>query len=136
MHLVRPVDCGVTSAAVAFVVYGQLVSMKNRRRMLKSQRTGKMFSAKSDAAGKYLADFCAQVPARYRNLGIGSLTAPLRLIMSVWYVSRRSDLDIELVMDGLQAAGVIANDRFIVEIHAYGHVDAANPRVEIILEML
>jgi Holliday junction resolvase RusA-like endonuclease len=81
-------------------------------------------------------DFVLQVPSRFRGLKIGSLTNPLRLIASVFYASHRSDLDVSAVMDGLQAAGVIANDRYLFEILAYKHVDPVNPRCEIMVEEL
>jgi Holliday junction resolvase RusA-like endonuclease len=121
---------------VSFVVLGQCASLKNSRRLLKNRRTGKIFSAKSSTSGSFIDAFVAQVPAQYRNLSLGSAMAPLRLIVSVFYASHRSDLDVSAVMDGLQAAGVIANDRYLFEILAYKHVDPVNPRCEIIVEEL
>jgi len=80
--------------------------------------------------------FALQVPAKYRNILLGGLKKPLRLIATVFYQSRRSDLDVSAIMDGLQAAGVIANDRFIIEQHLYAEVDSANPRVELTVELI
>ncbi len=65
---------------------------------------------------------------------LGSLESPLRAHVSVFYPSRRSDLDCALVYDCLQQFGVIANDRFIVEKHEFLHIDKQNPRVEITVE--
>ena len=115
-------------------IKGQLVSMKNRRRILKNSRTGKPLSAKSDEAVKYMADFILQVPPEYRSLKLGAVDKPLRATITVWYTTMRPDLDTALVWDCLQAAGVIANDRYIRERHEYREVDAMNPRVEIYLE--
>ncbi len=134
---------GATSkhpASVAFTVPGKLVSMKNSRRLLKNRRNGKMFSAKSKEAVEYVDLFDVHV-ARQRRFSswgsdkpLGSLESPLRAHISVFYPSRRSDLDCALVYDCLQQFGVIANDRFIVEKHEFLHIDKENPRVEITVE--
>jgi Holliday junction resolvase RusA-like endonuclease len=121
----------IHASAVSFVVLGKPVSMKNRRRMFKSARRGKFFPAKSEEAARYVQDFCHQVPPQYRNIKLGALQRPLRLICSVYYPSRRSDLDIAIVMDSLQISGVIRNDRDIIEQHLWAGVDTKNPRVEI-----
>ncbi len=132
--------CGMTwkpsAGTVSLIITGQLVSLKNRRRMFKSPKSGKMFPAKSADAERYLRDFCFQVPQEYRNLRLGSLKEPLRMVATVYYESRRSDLDVGLLMDCLQVAGVIRNDRDIIEQFLYSAVDAANPRVELSLELI
>lgn len=122
------------STVYAFVVSGTLVSLKNRRRQFKSRKTGKMFSAKSSDAERYMQDFCRQVPANIRGLKLGSLEEPLRATIRAFYPSRRSDLDVTLLLDCLQVAEVIRNDRDIIEQHLYAEVDALNPRVEIELQ--
>ena len=121
-------------SAVSFTIPGQLPSMKNRRRQLKNRKTGKRFSAKSEEAVKYKEDFILAVPMECRNLRLGGPATPLRAIVTVFYSSWRSDLDCGLIYDALQAAGVIANDRFVREHHEYAHVDPQNPRVEILIE--
>ena len=134
---VRSVEHGEMSqdhASVAFVVLGQCSSLKNSRRLFRNRKTGTPFFARAGAAITFMDAFCAQVPSKYRNLKLGSLTQPLRLIATVYYQSRRSDLDVSAVMDGLQQAGVIANDRFIIEQHLFAEVDAKNPRVEVTVE--
>lgn len=125
-----------SASSVSWTVYGQLVSLKNRRRLLKSRKTGKLFPAKSGEAEKYARDFYWQVPVDYRDLQLGSLKSPLRLIVTVYYRTRRSDLDVGLLLDCLQLAGVIRNDRFVIEQHLYAAVDRNNPRVELTLEFI
>lgn len=120
--------------ACSFTIFGQLVSMKNRRRILRNRRTGKPFSAKSEDACKYMEDFILQVPLPYRSLRLGAVDKLLRATVTVWYTTMRPDLDTALVWDCLQAAGVISNDRYIIERHEYREVDAAKPRVMIHLE--
>ena len=133
----RSAELGTTSptaVSVAFVVTGNLISMKNRRNIGVNRQTGKPFSRKSKDMLRYVADFCAQVPPSARHLMMGSLTQSLRISGTVYYRSRRSDLDIELLKDCLQLAGVIRNDRYITQNAMVAQVDAKNPRVDLLLE--
>lgn len=49
---------------------------------------------------------------------------------TIFYASRRPDLDESLFMDILQKAGVYKNDRLVKEKHIYWGLDKKNPRVE------
>lgn len=49
---------------------------------------------------------------------------------TIYYASRRPDLDESLLMDILQKAGVYTNDRLIKEKHIFWGLDKTNPRVE------
>ena len=91
---------------------------------------------KSPKATAFERDFALQVPPKYRNLMLGGPHSPLRVNISVWYPSHRQYLDTAIVYDCLQRAGVIANDRYCIEQHHYGHVDPANPRVELTVEVI
>jgi Holliday junction resolvase RusA-like endonuclease len=122
------------SGGIQFTVLGQLVSMKNRK--IQAVKHGRAFSFKNPAVAAYERDFRLQVPSECRGLLLGGLASPLRAIIAVFYRSRRSDLDCALVYDCLQNAGVIANDRYIIEKHEYAGVDPHNPRVEISVEAL
>ena len=55
------------------------------------------------------------------------LSGPIRLEATIYYPSRRSDLDESLIMDGLQGL-VIENDRQIIEKIIVKRLDPANPR--------
>ena len=120
--------------SASFIVRGQLVSMKNRK--IQSVKHGRAFSFKNPAVAAYERDFRVQVPSECRGLLLGGLASPLRAIITVFYRSRRSDLDCALVYDCLQTAGVITNDRYIVEKHEFAGVDPQNPRVEITVEVV
>ena len=50
---------------------------------------------------------------------------------TIYYASRRPDLDESLIMDGLQKAGILKNDRQIKEKHIYNRIDKVRPRAEI-----
>lgn len=74
--------------------------------------------------------------------GVEPLTAPVVAHITIWYASRRPDLDESLILDLLQVdekkyrdtKGVILNDRQVREKHVYWRLDPANPRCEIKLE--
>ena len=54
--------------------------------------------------------------------------------MTIWYASRRPDLDESLILDLLQGHAYL-NDRQVKEKHIYwGGVDKENPRTEIRVE--
>jgi len=50
---------------------------------------------------------------------------------TIYYPSRRNDLDPSLVFDNMEKCGIIKNDRQIKEQHIYHGLDKNNPRVEI-----
>lgn len=110
---------------IRFTVPGKLVSMKNRK-----IQTRRGFSFKNPEVVAYEKTFPLFVPHEAR-LGLGSVVEPLSATVTVFYPSRRSDLDCALVYDCLQAAGVVANDRYIVEKHEFARIDKERPRVEI-----
>lgn len=112
-----------------FTVEGNLLSMKNSRRIVRNPKTGRVMVIKSRQALEYEKSFLLQVPKRVRL----SFTDPVSLEVVVWYQSRRSDLDIELLKDLLQKADVIGNDRQIVHMRAWKLIDRVRPRAFIVV---
>lgn len=115
--------------SISGTVTGKLVSKANSRRAVPGRtNTGKSFTRfikSSDAL-----DF--EISALYqlkRVKPLKPLSGSLRLTCSVYYPSRRSDLDVSLFMDILQKAEIIENDRQFDEILTYKFIDALNPRV-------
>src|SRR5439155_8253620 len=100
-------ECGDAMTPITMTITGTVVSLKNSRRLVRNRRTGKPFSIKSADAERFVRDFVAQVPAKYRGLKLGSEEHPLRVSIVVYYPSLRSDLSLEIVYDALQLAGVI-----------------------------
>jgi Holliday junction resolvase RusA-like endonuclease len=90
------------------------------------------FSCKSDAALQWVDDALRQIPGSAR-LGLGSKEQPLCISFWVRYASRRPDLSVELIMDVLQKAGVISDDRWVYETHAYKEI-ADDPGVYVVIE--
>jgi len=118
---------------IILTITGTVVSLKNSRRLVRNRRTGKPFSIKSADAERFVRDFVAQVPVKYRGLKLGSEEHPLRVSAVAYYPSLRHDLSLEIVYDALQAAGVISNDRWIREKTEAAFIDAKNPRCEIVI---
>jgi len=108
---------------IKFTVYGEPVSMKNSRKIVKFGNRPALI--KSDEARAYEADVLKQV----RPLPV-LLAEELAVIAHVYYRTRRKDLDIELLFDCLQGR-IYQNDKQIKEKHLFWHLDKENPRVEI-----
>lgn len=96
-------------------IYGEPASKANSRRIVYTR--GRVRSIKSRKAIGYVAAFCAQAA----KLAV-PITCDVVLTVRIWYASRRPDLDVALIMDCLQRAGIIKNDRQVVEIHAYKYL--------------
>lgn len=103
-------------------VVGHLASKANSRRITFRGRHPR--SIKSQAALDFADSFASQV-----KRPTTAFTGPVSLSAWVYYADRRRDLDISLLQDCIQAAGIIKNDRQIVAIHAQRYIDAARPRV-------
>lgn len=112
--------------SVTLVIFGVCYSMKNSK--IPRRNTPGML--KHPKAQQFERDFLLQVRPEHRK-ELGSKARPLRVMVRVFYPSRRQDLDAELVMDLLQKAHVIMNDRYITEKHLYRELDPKNPRCEI-----
>ncbi len=109
-----------------FVIYGEPASKANSRKIIINKRTLKPQVIKSDKANRYLRDFVLQCPKPKHPINNHVV-----LTAHIYYASDRPDLDESVIMDGLQKAGIIKNDRLIREKHIYKFIDKVNPRVEI-----
>ena len=112
---------------------GQPPRKSNSRRIVVNRRTGKPMLVKSDEALRWMDDAMLQIPA-HACQGLGSADRPLSVTCRVRYKSKRPDLSIELILDTLQKAGVISDDRHVYEFHAFKEFDVDNPGVEILVE--
>lgn len=113
------------------VIEGKLVSKANSRMAVPGRtKAGKTFTRfiKSQSA----LDFEQSALYQLKRI-VGKkkpLTGELGLEVTVYYESRRPDLDVSLLMDVLEHAGVYENDRQLHEILAYKKYDKLKPRVE------
>jgi len=115
-----------------FDIVGRPPRKSNQRQLVTRGRGGKPMFIKSKEAREYMENFSEKVPDEYKQEW-GSLKEDLMVKIYVWYPDRRSDLSIELILDCLEKAKVIKNDRYIREQHVYGDVDKENPRISVTL---
>lgn len=125
-------------ASISLVIKGQSYSKANSR--IFSYKSGRPLMFKNPTVAVYVESAILQLKSQ-----LGSHRAfegPIRMDITMYYQSRRSDLDVSLVQDVLQQKinkqykvvefeGVYKNDRQIDEIHAYRKLDKENPRVEV-----
>jgi Holliday junction resolvase RusA-like endonuclease len=117
---------------LALTIYGNVPSKSNCYRVvaLPDGKGGSRGSlAKRKELKAYERAFFQQVLLKHRR----ALSFPLCARFRVYYDSWRPDLDnaFKVVLDCLQSAGVIENDRLVRRIVAEKFKDAKNPRVEI-----
>ena len=119
--------------AIEFVINGEPRSKANNRILLWKQKR----IIKNKKAQDYMNNFILQ-GAIIRNKYKDTVQFPIEsvTVLTAWlyYASHRPDLDESLVMDGLEKAGIIKNDRQIREKHIYWKLDKENPRAKILLQ--
>lgn len=112
----------------AGVIAGEPASKANSRRMVR--RGGRVAFIKSQKALSYVDGLRLQVP---RLPEAEQLRGTLKLTARVFYASQRPDLDISLILDGLQDR-IYRNDRQVREMHLFHFIDRTQPRTELHIE--
>lgn len=109
------------------IIFGIIVSKTNHYISVPDCKTGSRIVL-DEIYRRYKASFLEQIKI-YRNRLIN---APFILIADVYYISDRFDLDnsIKTLLDLLQDARAITNDKLCIELHGRKHIDRRNPRVE------
>jgi Holliday junction resolvase RusA-like endonuclease len=107
-------------------IYGKLASKANSRRITRSG-----IVIKSQPALEFTKGAVLQLHAIKK--GRKAFTGDVGLEATVFYPSKRNDLDVQLFMDCLEKAHLIENDRQIRECSARKEWDKDNPRVEFVL---
>jgi Holliday junction resolvase RusA-like endonuclease len=120
MHAMEGV---IVSDTRRFVVLGEPASKANGRKIVRIH--GAPASIKSAKALAYASSFLKQI----RPLPV-LMTGDLVLNITIYYASRRPDLDESLILDLLQGVAY-ANDRQVRERHTFHGIDRDNPRAEI-----
>lgn len=118
---------GTHELIITLEILGHPPRKSNSRRIVKL-KTGRPLLIKSETALSYEASFVQQAKIQYTGDPQGSLKEHLRLDAIIYYKNRQADLSAELIMDCLEKAGVVTNDRYITEQHLYGFTDKDNPR--------
>jgi Holliday junction resolvase RusA-like endonuclease len=108
---------------VSFTVLGEPASKANSRKLVRfGNRPGFI---KSQKARDYVDTFKLQCP-KLDPLMEGDLSVS----MTIYYASRRPDLDESVILDAMQDL-IYVNDRQVKEKHIYWGLDKNNPRSEI-----
>ena len=110
---------------VTFVVLGEPASKANSRKIVKFGL--RLASIKSKKARDYVDSFKRQVQAIEPLL-----TGDVSVSMTIYYATRRPDLDESLILDCMQGV-IYENDRQVKEKHIYHALDKENPRTEIMV---
>ena len=108
-------------------IFGVIVSKSNHYVSVPDGEKGSRIIL-DDVYKKYQSNFLSQVTT-YKDKMINS---PFILYADVFYINDRFDLDnsIKSLLDLLQDARAITNDKLCIEIHGRKHIDRKTPRVE------
>jgi len=120
---------------ISLFIHGQPPRKSNSRQVVRDSRTDKVRVIKSDKALAWVEGALKQIRPEDKQ-HLGSAEHPLRATFHVYYETRRPDLSVELVLDTLQAAGVISDDRHVYECHAFKWFDKDRPGVYCELEVI
>lgn len=109
------------------IIFGVIVSKSNHYMSVPDKENGSRIVL-DDVYKKYQSKFLSQIRI-YKDRMINF---PFILYADIFYFSDRFDLDnsIKSLLDLLQDAKAITNDKLCVEIHCKKHIDKNNPRVE------
>jgi len=113
---------------LSLFIKGEPASKANSRRVVKFGSMSRLI--KSQKALDY-SDYFRQQVTPITPL----MSGDIRMHITIFYASRRPDLDESLILDLLQGL-VYVNDRQVKERHTYWGLDSENPRAEIIIEQI
>jgi Holliday junction resolvase RusA-like endonuclease len=112
-----------TLTTVDFKIYGEPASKANSRKLVTIR--GRPAFIKSKKARDYVAMFDKQCPVLTEML-----EGDLSVTMTIFYATRRPDLDESVILDCMQDK-IYKNDRQVKEKHIHWGLDRDNPRAEI-----
>jgi len=107
-----------------FTIMGEPASKSNSRRLVR-MKNGRTAVIKSQKALDYQKAFIEQCTV-LDNLLDGDLSTTI----TIYYATRRPDLDESLILDIMQGR-IYENDRQIKEKHVFHRLDKEHPRAEI-----
>ena len=112
--------------ALSLTIFGEPASKSNSRRVVRFGAMSRLI--KSAKALSYSDAFKQQVA----KLDYEPFVDDVVVIITIYYASRRPDLDESLILDLLQGVTYL-NDRQVKEKHIYWGLDKENPRCEIMV---
>jgi len=132
-----------TMQALSLIILGEPASKANSRRMVYVR--GKPMFIKSAKALAYAKSFKQQAATKLelayaksfkqQATPAAKLDGDVAVHITIYYASRRPDLDESLILDLLQDVAY-TNDRQVKEKHIYWGLDKENPRCEIKVEKI
>ncbi len=116
-----------------FCIEGNPVSGKNSVRIMQNRKTGNRFVTKSKAAASWQTSAIAQLTEQRKGKQRLTLRGPVFVEYRAYQKWDSCDIDnIEAALfDALKKAGVIEDDKMIVDHRGRKFVDAEKPRIEI-----
>jgi len=109
-------------------LFGVMYSMKNSRMLITNKATGKTVPIMKSDRQLAFKNFIIQAKSQWNNLP--PLPEPVSLKATIFYPSKRSDLDDAMLMDVIEKSGIVQNDRHIWHKIITKAISRDNPRVE------
>ncbi len=114
---------------IFFIIHGEPASKANSRKLVTIK--GRPAFIKSDKARKYVKQFEEQCP----QMGDSMFLDDVEVEMTVFYASRRPDLDESVILDCMQGF-IYKNDRQVKRKIITWGLDKENPRAEIMVRLM
>ena len=114
---------------IFFIIHGDPASKSNSRKLVTIK--GRPAFIKSDKARKYVKQFEEQCP----QMGDSMFIDDVEVEMTVFYASRRPDLDESVILDCMQGF-IYKNDRQVKRKVITWGLDKENPRAEITVRLM
>ena len=129
----KPDDSAIIKGvqAISIKIFGEPASKANSRRLVRFNNISRLI--KSNKALTYSESFKQQCSTL--TLPPPILEGDVRVNMTIYYASRRPDLDESLILDLLQGVAY-QNDRQVKGKHIYWRLDKDAPRAEIFVERM
>ena len=114
---------------IFFIIHGEPASKSNSRKLVTIK--GRPAFIKSEKARKYVKQFEEQCP----QMGDSMFLDDVEVEMTVFYASRRPDLDESVILDCMQGF-IYKNDRQVKRKVITWGLDKENPRAEITVRLM
>lgn len=91
---------------------GQPPRKSNHRRVHRNPRTGSPILRLSSEATAWVDGVVSTTPVEAK-INAGTEKEPVEITFFVWYSTHSPDLSVELILDAMQKAGILSDDRYV-----------------------